>query len=174
MTHRQAFGMGFVPIFALWAMAGERTLDELLNGLIEPVVEGLGFRLWGIERLSRGKHTGLKVYIDAEAGISVDDCARVSRQISSLLDVEDPIPGEYILEVSSPGMDRRLFTKAQFEEFAGVLVHISLRRAYEGRKRYKGLLAGLEGDDVILRTDEEEEFLFPLEQVERANVIPEV
>lgn len=174
MTHRQAFGMGFVPIFALWAMAGERTLDELLNGLIEPVVEGLGFRLWGIERLSRGKHTALKVYIDAEAGISVDDCARVSRQISSLLDVEDPIPGEYILEVSSPGMDRRLFTKAQFEEFAGVLVRISLRRAYEGRKRYKGLLAGLEGDDVILRTDEEEEFLFPLEQVERANVIPEV
>ena len=174
MTHRHAFGMGLVPIFALWTMAGERTLDELLNGLIEPVVEGLGFRLWGIERLSRGKHTALKVYIDADAGISVDDCARVSRQISSLLDVEDPIPGEYILEVSSPGMDRRLFTRAQFEEFAGVLVRISLRHSYEGRKRYTGLLAGLEGDDVILRTDEDEEFLFPLEQIERANVIPEV
>ena len=154
--------------------AGEKTLDELLKGLIEPVVEGLGCKLWGIERLSRDKQTALKVYIDAEAGISVGDCAKVSRQISSLLDVEDPIPGEYILEVSSPGMDRRLFTKAQFEEFAGVLVRISLRHAYEGRKRYKGLLAGLDGDDVILRTDEEEEFLFPLEQVERANVIPEV
>lgn len=149
-------------------------MDELLKGLIEPIVEGLGCRLWGIERLSRGKSTALKVYIDADAGISVEDCARVSRQISSLLDVEDPIPGEYILEVSSPGMDRRLFTKAQFEEFAGVPVRISLRGPYEGKKRYTGLLAGLDGDDVILRTDGEEEFLFPLEQVERANVIPKV
>ena len=148
-------------------------LDETLQTLIEPVVNGLGSRLWGIEYLTRGKSTTLKIYIDADQGINVEDCARVSRQVSSLLDVEDPIPGRYTLEVSSPGLDRRLFTKAQFAEFASARIRVSLKRPFEGRRRYTGLLGGIEGDDVVLHTGEEEEYMFPLDLVDRANIIPD-
>lgn len=147
-------------------------MDEQLGRLIEPVVRGLGCRLWGIEYIKHGKHSFLKVFIDAEDGVDVEDCARVSRQLSSVLDVEAPVKGEYTLEVSSPGMDRRLFTREQFEEFKGARVKLSLSRAWEGRKRFTGLLCGVENDDVVIRSNDEE-FLFPLEQIERANVVPE-
>lgn len=142
-----------------------------LKALIEPVVEGLGFELWGVEYLAHGNRAQVRVYIDAEAGVSVDDCARVSRQLSALLDVEDPIRVQYTLEVSSPGMDRRLFTQAQFKAFAGEQVRVALKSPYEGRKRFKGLLCGIEEGDVVVRSGDEE-FLFPFEEIERANVIP--
>ncbi len=149
-------------------------LDETLQILIEPVVEGLGCRFWGMEYLSQGRHSVLKVYIDAEGGVDVEDCARVSRQLSSLLDVEEPIKGRYSLEVSSPGLDRRLFTQTQFEESVGANVRVSLRKPYLGKRRYTGLLGGVEGGDVVLRIGDEEEYLFPLAQVERANIVPDL
>ena len=146
-----------------------------MKELIEPVVEALGCRLWGIEQMSQGKRVTLKVYIEGEnRNVDVEDCARVSRQLSSLLDVEDVVPGKYILEVSSPGLDRRLFTRDQFVECAGENIRISLRKPYEGQVKFKGLLAGLEGDELILQTSEEEQVLFPLEQIDRANVIPNI
>ncbi len=147
-------------------------MDDRLRLLIEPVVNGLGCRLWGIEYVSQGRHSFLRVYIDAENGVDVEDCARISRQISSVLDVEDPVKGEYTLEVSSPGLDRRLYTREQFEEFSGARVKVNLRRAWQGRKRYTGILCGVEDDDVVIRADDEE-YLIPLEQIERANVVPE-
>ena len=175
MTLRSRLEWALCPFFILRQHYGpdRMGLDETLQTLIEPVVNGLGSRLWGIEYLTRGKSTTLKIYIDADQGINVEDCARVSRQVSSLLDVEDPIPGRYTLEVSSPGLDRRLFTKAQFEEFASARIRVSLKRPFEGRRRYTGLLGGIEGDDVILHTGEEEEYLFPLDLVDRANIIPD-
>lgn len=151
----------------------ELAREQILQALIEPVVEGLGYKLWGIEHLAQGRHSALKVYIDAEEGINVEDCARVSRQVSSLLDVEDPIGGQYMLEVSSPGLDRRLFTRAQYEAYVGARIRVSLKRPYEGRRRFTGLLAGLEGDDVVVRVSSDEECLFPLTFVERANIIPD-
>lgn len=144
-----------------------------LEEMIGPVVVAMGYELWGVEHLSQGKHTVLKIYIDKEEGIDVEDCAAVSRQVSSLLDVEEPISGKYTLEVSSPGMDRRLFTLAQFEAFRGSQVRMNLRRSFEGRRKYKGLLIGVEGDEVVLRTQEEEEILFPFEDIDRAYVVPE-
>jgi len=146
-------------------------VQEQLKALIEPVVEGMGCELWGIEYLAHGKNGSLKVYIDTESGVDVDDCARVSQQLSAMLDVEDPIKGKYTLEVSSPGMDRRLFTREQFEAFAGTKIKVSLRTPYEGRKRFKGLLCGIEEGDVVLRSGDEE-YLFPFEDIDRANVIP--
>ncbi len=146
-------------------------MNEQLQALIEPVVEGLGCELWGIEYFAHGKTGKLKVFIDSDKGIEVDDCARVSRQLSAVLDVEDPIKGKYTLEVSSPGMDRRLFTREQFEAWKGADVKVSLRTPYEGRKRFKGLLCGIEEDDVVVRSGDEE-YLFPLEDIDRANVIP--
>jgi len=147
-------------------------VSDQLTELIQPVVEGLGCELWGIERQSSGRSSTLKVYIDAEVGVDIEDCARISRQLSSLLDVEEPLKGEYTLEVSSPGMDRRLFRQDQFEAFAGSKVRIQLKRSYEGQRKYSGLLKGVDGDEVILGFDDEE-ILFPLEAIEKANVIPE-
>ncbi|MEX1237590.1 MAG: ribosome maturation factor RimP, partial [Pseudomonadales bacterium] len=121
-----------------WSGARFKTrqrVQEQLRSLIEPVVEGLGLELWGIEYLAHGKRAQLKVYIEKEAGVDVDDCARVSRQISAVMDVEDPIEAQYTLEVSSPGLDRRLFTLPQFEAFEGEQVRISLKSPYEGRRR---------------------------------------
>ncbi|HKI75552.1 MAG TPA: ribosome maturation factor RimP [Pseudomonadales bacterium] len=146
-------------------------MQEELKGLIEPVVEGLGFELWGLEYRAHGKSASLKVYIDAESGIDVDDCARVSRQVSAMLDVEDPISVQYTLEVSSPGMDRRLFTKEQFRAFEGSNVKVALRAPFEGRRRFTGLLCGMEDDDVVVRSGDEE-YLLPFEEIDRANVVP--
>ncbi|MCL7571001.1 ribosome maturation factor RimP, partial [Pseudomonas aeruginosa] len=107
---------------------------EQLQALLAPVVEALGYECWGVEFISQGRHSVLRVYIDRPEGILIDDCEAVSRQVSGILDVEDPISGEYTLEVSSPGMDRPLFTLEQFAKHAGEQVKIRLRSPYEGRR----------------------------------------
>lgn len=145
--------------------------DKLLEQLIEPVVQSLRFEFWGLELSGRGRHTLLRIYIENEDGISVDDCARVSRQISALLDVEDPITGEYTLEVSSPGMDRPLFRLDHYQRCTGEEVQIKLRLAYEGQRKFSGLLKGVEGDEVIIQVDDEE-FCFPLETIDQARIKP--
>ncbi len=149
-------------------------MNEQLEALIEPVVTGLGCELWGVERLAQGKYSLLKIFIDADKGIDVEDCARVSRQVSSLLDVEDPFKGKYTLEVSSPGLDRRLFKLEQFEVFKGARVKLRLRKPYEGRRKFIGLLCGIEEEDVVFRSNDDEEILFPFGEIERANIIPEI
>jgi len=139
--------------------------------LLAPVVTGLGFECWGIEFVSQGKHSVLRVYIDKEGGILVDDCAEVSRQVSSVLDVEDPISSEYTLEVSSPGMERPLFTLEQFASHAGEQVKIKLRSPFEGRRNFQGLLRGVEEQDVVVQVDNQE-FLLPIDSIDKANIIP--
>ena len=146
-------------------------MSEQLDDLIQPVVEALGCELWGIERLSMGRHSTLKIFIDSPKGIDVDDCARVSRQVSSLLDVEDPFGSRYTLEVSSPGLDRRLFYLEQYKAFVGEELSLKLKRPYEGRRKFVGQLRGVEGDEIVIGKDDEE-ILFPFEEIERANVVP--
>lgn len=109
---------------------------------------------------------------ERESGIELADCEKVSRQLSAVLDVEDPITNDYTLEVSSPGLDRPLYTLAQFERFIGHVVNLRLRMAFEGRRKYTGQLKGVEGNDVVIQV-EEEEFLFPLEGIEKANIVPQ-
>ncbi|MCB1615186.1 MAG: ribosome maturation factor RimP [Pseudomonadales bacterium] len=145
--------------------------QENIASLIEPSVNELGFELWGVELLMRGPSTLLRVYIDAESGVSVTHCEQVSRQVGALLDVEDLIPGEYVLEVSSPGMDRPLYQLAHFAKFAGSDVRVQLRYPFEGQRRFKGLLVGIEGEDVVLRV-EDSEYLLPFESIDKANVVP--
>ena len=147
--------------------------ETSLERLIEPVVKEMNCVLWGVEQISHGRQTTLKVYIDSDNGVDIDDCARVSRQISSLLDVEDLISGSYTLEVSSPGLERRLFKAEHFERFKGAMIKLSLRNSFEGRRRYRGLLCGLEDKQVVLRMGEEE-VLLPVEGIERANIIGEI
>lgn len=144
---------------------------EQLQALLAPVVEALGYQCWGIEFLSQGRHSLLRVYIDHENGILIDDCEKVSRQISGVLDVEDPISSEYTLEVSSPGMDRPLFRLEQFAAHAGELVKIKLRSPYEGRRNFQGLLRGVEEQDVLVLV-EDHEYLLPIDLIDKANIIP--
>ena len=142
-----------------------------LNKLIEPLVEELGCELWGIEKLQQGRQVVLKIYIESAEGINVDDCARVSRQVSAILDVEDPIPGEYMLEVSSPGVERRLFKPEHFNVCKGEKVQITLRQAFDGRRKFKGLLCGLEDEEVVIRVDDAQEIVLPMDSIERARVL---
>ncbi|AAO57940.1 ribosome maturation factor RimP [Pseudomonas syringae pv. tomato] len=144
---------------------------EQLQGLLAPVVVALGYQCWGIDFSSQGKHSVLRIYIDKEGGVLVDDCAIVSRQISGVLDVEDPISTEYTLEVSSPGMERPLFTIEQFALYAGEQVRIKLRSPFEGRRNFQGLLRGVEEQDVVVQV-EDHEFLLPIDLIDKANIIP--
>ena len=144
---------------------------EQLQAMLAPVVESLGYQCWGVEFISQGRHSLLRVYIDHADGILIDDCEVVSRQISAVLDVEDPITSEYTLEVSSPGMDRPLFTLEQFAAHAGEQVRIKLRSPFEGRRNFQGLLRGVEDQDVVVQVDNHE-FLLPVDLIEKANIIP--
>lgn len=146
--------------------------DIKLRQLLQPVVEALGCELWGLELQSGGKTKLLRIYIDrAEEGVGIEDCERVSRQSSAILDVEDAINGEYILEVSSPGMDRPLYELSQYEQFIGEDISLRLRFPYEGRRNFKGRLTGVDGDEIIVVATDHE-FLFPVEGIEKANVVP--
>jgi len=142
-----------------------------LEELISPVVESLGCVLWGLEYSTHGQSALLRLYIDKPDGVLVEDCERISRQVSSVMDVEDPISGEYTLEVSSPGMARPLYKLEHFKQFAGSQVKLRLRIAFEGRRKFSGLLKGIEGDEVVLEIDKEE-YLLPYELIDKANVVP--
>ncbi len=144
---------------------------EQLQALLAPVVEALGYVCWGVEYISQGRHSLLRVYIDHPNGILVEDCEAVSRQVSGVLDVEDPITNEYTLEVSSPGMDRPLFTLEQFAAHVGEQVKVKLRSPLEGRRNFQGLLRGVEDQDVVVQVDEHE-YLLPIEMIDKANVVP--
>ena len=143
-----------------------------LEEILRPVVEGLGYELWGIEFRSRGHESMLRIFIDdADKGISIEDCEKVSRQVSGVMDVEDPIQSEYTLEVSSPGMDRPLFRLEQYQEFVGHKVKIRLRMAFEGRRKFQGLIKGVEGDEVVIVVDDHE-YLLPFDSIEKASIVP--
>lgn len=144
---------------------------EQLQALLAPVVEALGYQCWGIEFISQGLHSLLRVYIDHANGILIDDCEKVSRQLSGVLDVEDPISVDYTLEVSSPGMDRPLFTIEQYVAHVGDQVKIKLRSPFEGRRNFQGLLRGVEEQDVVVLVDDHE-YLLPIDMIDKANIIP--
>ena len=139
--------------------------------LIQPVVQAAGLELWGVELISHNNRSTLRIYIDHDDGVTIDHCERVSRQVSSLFDVEDPIAGNYTLEVSSPGMDRPLYELKHYEKMAGEMAKIRLTRAFEGRRNFRGRLNGVEGDEVRLVVEDEEYFL-PFELVEKAKILP--
>ena len=149
------------------------TKDQQITDMLETTIEALGFELWGVEYLSQGRHSLVRIYIDAQQGISVDDCATVSRQVGSLFDVEDPITGEYTLEVSSPGLDRLLFKLEQYTGYVGDVVDLRLRSAFDGRRKFKGILKGIEGEDVVIQVDDHE-YLLPHSAIEKARVQPRV
>jgi len=138
--------------------------------LIEPAVNALGLELWGIEHMPQGKRSLLRIYIDKEDGVAIEDCEKVSRQVSSIFDVEDPVAGEYTLEVSSPGMDRPVYTLNQFTSYVGSQVNVRLRMPLNGRKRFKGLLEKVDGENLCLLVDGAAHVL-PFSAVDKANIV---
>jgi ribosome maturation factor RimP len=148
-----------------------RKASDKIWDLITPVVENLGYELVGIEHVSQGRHSVLRIYIDHENGITVDDCANVSHQVSGLLDVEDPVKGNYTLEVSSPGMDRPLFTLEQFARFAGELVQIRLHAPLEGRRKLSGRIKGIDGEHVEIDVDDVS-YRLTLDEIDTARLVP--
>lgn len=144
-----------------------------LRELLEPAVRALGYELVGIEYHPSGKHSVLRIYIDSEAGITLDDCTAVSHQVSGILDVEDPVPGQYSLEISSPGLDRPLFQAADYERFRGNRIKLRTRLPVGGQRKFTGLLQGLRQEDVVIIDDEGNEVCLPLDQIEQARLVPE-
>lgn len=163
--------MGLAPIFCLWVVMQKAPVG--LIELVERTVAPMGYEVVGVELAGSGTRGRLlRVYIDQEEGITLDDCTAVSHQLSAVLDVEDPIRDHYTLEVSSPGLDRPLFTAAHFERFAGHPVRIRLARMIDKRRKLSGVLRGLRGDAVLIDL-EGEELEIPLADIESARLVPE-
>ena len=129
-----------------------RLTDRLIE-LLQPVAEGLGYEFVGLEYLPSGKHSVLRIYIDHENGIAVEDCERVSHQISGVLEVEDPVRGQYLLEVSSPGLDRPLFTPEQFQRYMGERATVKTDVPIEGRRNFTGILQALDNGQLAMEVD---------------------
>jgi ribosome maturation factor RimP len=140
--------------------------------LFEPVVSGMGFDLIEIEHFPNPKHGVLRLYIDKDGGVNVDDCSSVSRQISALIDVEDPIRGQFNLEVSSPGSDRPLRRLKDFQRFTGSLVKLKTVMPLEGQRNFKGRILEADEELLVIETDTEEISL-PMNAIEKARIVPE-
>jgi ribosome maturation factor RimP len=148
-------------------------LRDTLAALLTPLIEGLGYELWELE-YSPGRGNGfLRLYLDAEAGITLEDCERVSRAVSELLDAEDPIPGQYTLEVSSPGLERPLRTAEQFGRFVGETVFVETVQVVEGRRRFKGTLTAAGAETIEVEADGQR-WTLPISGIRKAHLAPDV
>lgn len=148
------------------------TGDELAK-LLEPAIERLGYELADLEVRLGGKGGLVRVFIDKPEGIDLDDCETVSRAVSALLDVEDPVPGNYNLEVSSPGLDRKLTKVEHFQRFEGETVKVQMRFPIEGRRRFRGTLVSSDDENIVVEVDGESHSL-PLKTIDTARLVPEV
>lgn len=149
-----------------------RDQEVRLRALIEPTVISLGFELVGVVWRGGSGRGLVQVYIDKDDGITVDDCARISHRVSGLFDVENPISGEYDLEVSSPGADRPLFVEQDFRRFAGSGVRLTLQIPQQGQRRFTGTLGGYD-DGVILVDVDGMEHRFALSAIDSVRLIPQ-
>ncbi len=140
-----------------------------LEAIIEPAVTALGYELWGCEWVGAGKNRRLlRVYVDREEGVDVGACAKISRQISAVLDVENLIENSYLLEVSSPGIDRPLFKLAQCQRYLGERIEIRLRAPQEGRRNFKGIINSIKNERITLQMDNQTLVDFDWRDIEKA------
>jgi len=145
---------------------------DKLNEMLKPSVEALGFEFIGVEYIGQGKHSVLRVYIDHEKGINVDDCASVSHQVSGILEVEDPIVSQYNLEVSSPGMERPFFTLEHYVPYVGRVVSIRCHVGVEGRRKFKGELAAI-NNEVLTVVVDGQDYDIDFQDIDKANLVAE-
>lgn len=161
--------LGYKPFFCFWRTCLAK-FEQQLAEMLRPAVEETGKELLGVEFISAGKQSVLRIFIDHENGIDVDDCAEVSRQVGAVLDVEDPISSEYNLEVSSPGLDRPLFDKSHYEAVVGETIQAKLGVPLNGRRKFKGILVKIENDTLIVNVDGEE-YPLVISNIDKANLV---
>ncbi|WP_454785006.1 ribosome maturation factor RimP [Legionella sp. WA2024007413] len=136
-------------------------IQDELEDLLAPTINDMGYELWGCEYLSQGKHSLLRIYIDKIDGIGIEDCEAVSHQVSALLDVEDPISGNYSLEVSSPGIPRPLFKNWQYQRYIGHEVQVKTFKPIEGKRKLLGTIVSVSENTLVIKiNNEDQELLF--------------
>jgi ribosome maturation factor RimP len=145
---------------------------ETLERLLRPVVEGLGFELWELEYFPRRGNALLRLYLDSPNGVTLDDCERVSRAVSEVLDADDPLPDRYALEVSSPGLERPLRTPEQFARYVGEQVFVELVAPIDGRRRFKGPLVAVSTTTIEVEVDGQRHAM-PIAVVRKAHLAPQ-
>ncbi|MCL5260656.1 MAG: ribosome maturation factor RimP [Gammaproteobacteria bacterium] len=155
-----------------------KDLAKKIANLIRPIITVMGYELWGCEMHLSGRYSLLRVYIDVlpcspQKSVSLEDCTKVSNQISALLDVEDPISGGYQLEVSSPGLDRPLFELEQYRRFIGDTVQIKLSKAELGRRNYTGRIESVTQDTVVINVLNQN-FEIPITNIDKANLVAKI
>lgn len=152
-----------------------RKIDPVLHERLVTLISSMGYELVGCELLPQGRQVLFRIYIDSPGGVTVDDCSKVSYQVSAMMDVEDPIQGSYSLEVSSPGIDRPLFELEQYQRYIGKRVKIRLYSPVNQRRQFKGVLQSVQGEDIYLLTDETKEAVkLPFSLIEKANLIGDI
>jgi len=152
---------------------GRVTVQDL-SALFEPVIQSMGYELVGVEFQGSVQHGTLRVYIDHENGIGVDDCAAISQQISAILDVEEPIQQAYDLEVSSPGLNRPLFKPADYELFTDRLVKIKMAVPADGRRNFKGVIQGVKQSKIVQVMVDNESYELLINDIAKANLISKI
>jgi ribosome maturation factor RimP len=155
-------------------LRGRTTEDRSLLELLDPVAEAAGYEVVRLRMMGGTQRRRLQIMAERPDGsMEVEDCAKLSRALSEVLDAADPIKGEYLLEVSSPGIDRPLTRLKDFEAHEGLEARIELDRLADGRKRFKGVLAGVEGDNIAIDTEDrpEETTLVPFSWVLDAKLV---
>lgn len=148
------------------------TVDELRT-MLSPVVERLGYELFDLEAKLGGGNGVIRVFIDHPDGVGLEDCEKVSLAVSALLDVEDPIPDHYDLEVSSPGLDRKLTKVEHFQRFTGETVKVQTRFPIDGRRRYRGTLTSVDDENIVVDVDGTA-FTLPLATIDTARLVPDL
>ncbi len=152
-----------------------------LYKMLDSSIRGLGYELLGFEQVQDAGGAVLRIYIDHENGIVVDDCGIVSRHISGVLDVEDLVKGQYFLEVSSPGIDRPLFKLEHYEKFSGSVAKIKLSRMLDGRRKFQGELRGINDQNIVIilagstgHEDETQEISIPFNMIDSGRIVPDI
>jgi ribosome maturation factor RimP len=144
---------------------------EELTRLLEPTIERLGYELADLEFKLAGRDSLVRVFIDKPEGVGLEDCETVSRQVSAVLDVEDPVPGHYVLEVSSPGLDRKLTKPAHYRRYVGDDIRVQLRFPIEGRRKFRGRLTAASEETIQIEADGQLHEL-PIANIDTARLVP--
>jgi ribosome maturation factor RimP len=164
LVSKKSFGI-------VYMFVAEKVTDRV-TALVEPVIEEMGFELVDVEFLTDRGRKVLRIYVDAEGGITLDECVEVSREIGTLIDLEDMVPDQYVLEVSSPGLDRPLKKEKDFAAAVGRRVKVKMKKPVGRRRNFTGILESFENSVIILQVDNRNVSL-PLKEVERARVVYE-
>lgn len=153
----------------------KEVLVENILKLAKPIVEELNYELYHVEYVKENDEYYLRIYIDKPDGISLKDCEAVSRQMSDVLDVEDPIKDPYFLEISSPGLNRGLYTEEHYNRFKGRLVFVKFDKSISGKKNIKGILVDINEDSLIIKEEDQEiEFSVPKDKIKTVNLEGEI